>query len=169
MKKQLRRRREGKTNYHDRKKLLKSGLPRVIFRRTNSYLISQYIVSKEAQDSVEIGVNSKDLKKYGWPEDFSGSLKSIPAAYLTGFLIGKKIKSQNKKTPIVDFGMITKEHKTKIFSFLKGLIDSGVEIEHKKENVFPDEEKIKGKFLKKDFSKEFDKIKLNIEKMIKKE
>jgi len=162
MKTLKRRRRENKTDYGNRLKLLKSETPRIVFRKTNKYVISQYTMSEEARDKVIIGVNSKNLLKYGWPKEFEGSLKSIPAAYLTGFLIGKKILKEKLKTPIVDFGMIRPIHKTKIYGFLKGLIDSGIEIKHKKE-TFPEEEKIKGKNIKKDFTKIFTKIKSKIE------
>ncbi|MBU4070269.1 MAG: 50S ribosomal protein L18 [Nanoarchaeota archaeon] len=157
-----RRRRENKTDYGNRLKLLKSETPRIVFRKTNKYVILQYVVSEEARDKVIIGVTSKNLLKYGWPKEFEGSLKSIPAAYLTGLLIGKKILKEKLKTPIVDFGMIRPIHKTKIYGFLKGLIDSGIEIKHKAE-IFPEEEKIKGKNLKKDFTETFTKIKSKIE------
>jgi len=49
-------------------------------------------------------------------------------------------------------------HKTKIYAFIKGLIDSGVKIKHKKE-TFPEENRIIGKHMKKDFSKIFGEIK----------
>jgi large subunit ribosomal protein L18 len=164
MKKTLKRRRkENKTDYLKRLKLLKSNMPRIVFRRTNKYIIAQYVTSKQAKDKVEIGLSSKQLIKYGWPKEFQGSLKSIPASYLTGFLIGKKIIKEKKETPIVDFGMIKVLHKTKIFAFLKGLIDAGIKINYKKD-VFPNDEKITGKNLKKDFSKTFNEIKSKIEK-----
>lgn len=163
MKVNKRRRRGGKTDYRKRIKLLSSESPRIIFRKTNRYIISQYVTSKEAQDKVEINVNSKSLIKYGWPESHRTSLKSIPASYLTGMLIGKKIIKNKLKTPILDFGMYRILHKTRAFAFLKGLIDSGIEIKYKKE-IFPNEERLKGKHLKKDFSEIFDKIKLKIEK-----
>lgn len=158
-----RRRKENKTDYLKRFKLLKSDLPRVVFRKTNQYVIAQYIISTETKDKTEIGVNSKSLIKYGWPENFKGSLKSIPASYLLGFLIGKKIVKERKNNPIVDFGMIRNNHKTKIFAFLKGLVDSGVKIKHNK-GIFPEDEKLKGKNLKQDFSDIFEKIKSNIDK-----
>ncbi|MBU0894331.1 MAG: 50S ribosomal protein L18 [Nanoarchaeota archaeon] len=160
MKTQKRRRKESKTNYSKRIKLLKSMSPRIVFRKTNKYLIAQYILSKEAQDKVEIGVNSKDLIKYGWPKEFIGSLKSIPAAYFTGFLIGEEIKTK-KETPIIDFGMIRNLHKTKIYAFLKGLVDAGVKIKTK-EKVFPSEDIIKGSNLKNKIP--FEEIKSKIEK-----
>tara|TARA_Y100000034_G_scaffold19272_2_gene21702 strand:- start:1346 stop:1840 length:495 start_codon:yes stop_codon:yes gene_type:complete len=163
MKTLKRRRKENKTNYLKRIKLLKSKSPRIVFRKTNKYIISQYVTSKQARDKVEISINSKQLIKYGWPKEFNGSLKSLPASYLTGFLIGKKILLKKLEKPIIDFGMIRPLHKTKIYSFLKGLIDSGIKIKSK-EDIFPDENRIKGKHMKKDFSQIFEEIKLKIEK-----
>ena len=142
MKTVKKRRKQNRTDYLGRLKLLKSGKPRVVFRKTNKYIIAQYVTSKQAQDKIIFGVNSKDLMKHGWKKE-SGSLKSIPASYLTGYLIGKQIIKKGLETPIVDFGMVRVLHKTKTYAFLKGLIDSGVEI--KCEKGFPDEEKIKGK------------------------
>ena len=160
---QKRRRRENKTDYLTRLKLLKSEKPRLVFRKTNTAIISQYILSDEAKDKAVIGITSKALLKYGWPESFKGSLKSITAAYLTGYLMAKKIQKQKLEVPIVDFGMLRTLHKTKIFSFLKGLIDGGIKV-NCKEEAFPEEERIEGKNLKEDFSKHFNEIKSKIDK-----
>lgn len=141
------RRKEHKTDYGNRLKLLISRKPRLVFRRTNRYFIAQYTTSKEAQDKVDCGTTSKELLKYGWPENAKGSLKSISAAYFTGLLIGKKILDKKLKTPIVDLGMIRTLHKTKVYGFLKGLIDSGVKI-NCKEEAFPEDARIKGACLK---------------------
>ena len=157
-----RRRRENKTDYKKRIKMLKGRIPRVIFRKSNRYVLAQYVSSKQAQDKIEFGASSKDLLKYGWPKENQGSLKSIPASYLTGFLIGKKI-TKEAGTPILDFGMQRVLHKTKTFAFLKGLVDAGVKVQHD-EKFFPDENRIKGKHMKKDFSSSFEQIKSNIEK-----
>ena len=160
---QKRRRRENKTDYLARLKMLKSEKPRLVFRKTNQYVISQYVLSDEAKDKVSIGITSKALLKYGWPESFKGSLKSVPAAYLTGYLMAKKILKDELEAPIVDFGMIRTLHKTKLFAFLKGLIDGGIQI-NCKEEAFPEEERIEGKSLKEDFSKYFNEIKSKIDK-----
>jgi len=138
--------------------MLKSEKPRLVFRKTNKYIISQYVLSNEAKDKAIMGITSKVLLKYGWPESFKGSLKSITAAYLTGYLMAKKIQKQKLETPIMDFGMLRTLHKTKLFSFLKGLIDGGIEINCKEES-FPEEKRIKGENLKEDFSKYFNEIK----------
>lgn len=148
MKKTIRRRRkECKTDYLNRLKLLKSQRPRAVFRKTNRYVTVQYVISKEAQDKIEFGVSSKALLKHGWPESAKGSLKSISASYLTGYLMGKEIQKKKLDTPIVDFGMIKTLHKTKIYAFLKGMIDSGIEIKCDEE-CFPEENRINGEHMK---------------------
>ena len=159
---QKRRRRENKTDYLKRQKLLKSEKPRLTFRKSNTSITAQYIESEEAKDKIVFGVNSKALLKYGWSKDFSGSLKSITACYLTGYLAAKKIQSQNLETPIVDTGMIRMIHKSKPYAFIKGLIDAGLEINCKVE-AFPEQDRITGKNLKSDFSSNFEKIKSEIE------
>lgn len=152
---------ENKTDYGKREKLLKSEGPRIVFRKTNRYVIGQYVISKNAQDKVQIGVTSKDLFGYGWPKESEGSLKSLPAAYLMGMLIAKKITSQKLPNPILDLGMLRVLHKTKIYSFIKGINDGGIKIKCDP-SLFPEEERIKGKYLKKDFSKTFEAIKSKV-------
>ena len=158
-----RRRRENKTDYGKRIKLLKGGVPRIVFRKNNKYIIAQYVTSKQAQDKIEFGIISKDLISHGWPKENQGSLKSIPAAYLTGFLMGKKITEKALENPIIDFGMNRMLYKTKTYAFLKGVIDSGIKIDSKEE-IFPEQERIQGKHMKKDFSSIFEQIKSSIEK-----
>jgi len=147
MKTLQRRRKAHKTDYGKRIKLLKSEKPRIVFRKTNKYIIAQYVESIEARDAIKIGLDSRELLKFGWPEKNKGSLKSVPASYLTGYLIGKQIKENKLETPIVDFGMLRTEHKTKPHAFLYGLVDSGIEIKTKEE-TFPEENRIKGESLK---------------------
>ena len=159
-----RRRIEGKTDYAHRVRMLKGETPRVVFRRTNRYVIAEYITSHESQDKVEIGLTSKNLKKYGWPEEFDGSLKSVTATYLTGYLMGKEIAKKKLATPIVDVGMVRTLSKNKVFAFINGLVDSGLKIKCSKEK-FPEAERIEGKSMKKDFSKTFKEIKLKLEKI----
>ncbi|MFH1325734.1 MAG: 50S ribosomal protein L18 [archaeon] len=163
MKTVKRRRRENKTDYLKRLKMLKGEKPRIVFRKTNKYLIAQYVTNKNVEDKTEIGINSKILMKYGWPKEFENSLKSLSAAYLLGFLMGKRIVKEKKETPIIDLGMARIVHKTKLFAFMKGIVDLGVKIKHD-EKTFPDENRIKGKNLKKDFSSHFEKIKSQMEK-----
>ncbi len=160
MKLAKRRQREYKTDYKKRFGLLKSGNSRIVFRKTNKYLNAQYVTSKEAQDKVAFGIDSRNLIDYGWPESSKGSLKSVTASYLTGYLMGKKILSLKLETPIIDLGMIRTIHKSKVYGFIKGIIDSGVKINCKRE-TFPDESRIKGEHMKNKI--QFDKIKNKID------
>ncbi len=161
MKTLKRRKSEGKTDYGRRIKLLKSRTPRLVFRRSNRYLAAQYAVSEEAKDKIIFGINSKSLTKYGWPEK-SKNLKSVPASYLLGFMAGKRILRKKLKMPVVDFGMLRALHKTRVYAFLKGLIDSGIKTECKKE-LFPAEERIRGEHLKNKIP--FAEIKLKIDEL----
>ena len=157
------RNRNRKTNYSTRLKLLKSGLPRVVVRKTNKYIIVQYVKSKEAKDKVILSVSSRDLLKHGFPKELKGSLKSIPASYLTGYLAGKKILEKSKEKVILDLGLQRSIRGNRLFAALKGLADSGLEINHD-EKVFPKNERITGNHLKNNLKEEFQKIKQEIAK-----
>ena len=156
-----RRRREQKTDYKLRASILKSSLNRIIFRKTNRYIIGEYVKSNDAQDLVITGVNSKELIKYGWKETYS--IKNLAASYLTGLLLGKKILGKEKKAKaILDIGLQRNVKNSKIYAFLKGIIDSGVEVSCSKE-ILPKDELIKGKLEEKDIEM-FNKIKEKISK-----
>ena len=139
-----RRRMENKTDYKLRTGLLKSGIPRIVVRRTNNYFIVQAVESIEAQDKVIATVNSKELLKNGWDAKMGGSLKSIPAGYLTGLLLAKKLKSGKY---IMDLGMARTGPGSRVFAVVKGLIDGGLDISADKK-AFPSEERLNGEHLK---------------------
>ena len=142
MKIDKRRRIENKTNYNKRLKLLSGNSPRLVIRKTNKYLTLQIIESIHAQDQVMHSVNTKDLLKQGWPEDKAGSLKCLTAAYLGGFLLGKKSK-EIKGRVVLDTGLIPNTKGSRIYACVKGFADSGMKINYNEE-VIPTEEMIKG-------------------------
>ena len=148
------RRREHKTDYLLRLNLLKSEKPRIVIRATNKYFIVQAVESKESQDKILMGVTSKDLIKNGWDKKFSGSLKSIPAGYLTGMLLAKKLK---KGEFIVDLGMARTISGSRISAVLKGLIDGGLKISAD-EKFFPGQERLEGQHLKEEIKNMIKKI-----------
>jgi len=160
----LKRRREGKTDYKLRMSLLKSENPRIVYRRSNKYITGQCVESKEAKDKVICGVDSRKLLEFGWDKKAVGSLKSIPASYLTGFLLGKIMLDKGKSEGIYDIGLTKEEKKSRVFSFLKGIVDSGVKINSGKE-IFPEKERINGKGMKNKV--DVNKVKENIEKKYK--
>jgi len=147
-----RRRREAKTDYRTRLTLLKSGKPRIVIRKTNRYIIAQIVVSDIAQDRVVVGLTSKVLLEKGWPRELSGCLKNRSAAYLTGFLLGKAAQKEKINSAIFDMGMNRNVPKSRLFSALKGAIDSGLKIPHKPESL-PSMEMIKNEKTSKIFDK----------------
>lgn len=163
MRTEKRRRKERRTDYGKRIELLKSGKPRIVFRKSNRHLSVQYVISNESQDKIVFGLTSKELLKHGWPKE-TKSLNSISASYLTGFLSGTKILAEKREQPISDFGMARVLHGTRIYAFLKGLIDAGVGMRCDGE-FFPGEDRIQGKYMKNDFSETFNQVKENIGKL----
>jgi large subunit ribosomal protein L18 len=143
MKLDKQRRIKNKTNYNKRLKLLKGNSPRLVIRKTNKYLTLQIIESKNAQDKMIVSVSTKDLLKSGWPKDKSGSLKSLSAAYLTGLLLGKKA-GKLKDRVILDTGLIPNTKGSRIYAAVKGVADSGIEINYD-EKVVPAIDRIEGK------------------------
>jgi large subunit ribosomal protein L18 len=139
-----RRRRENRTDYKARRILLTSGIPRIVVRRTNKYFILQAVESVESQDKVVATITSKDLLKNGWDEKKAGSLKSIPAGYLAGMLMAKKL---GKGKYIVDLGMARTLKGGRVFSVIAGLVDGGLDVPANKK-VFPSEERLNGEHLK---------------------
>ena len=135
-----RRRLEAKTDYHARVSLLKSVKPRLVIRKTNRYIIAQFVESKLAQDKIILGVTSKDLLQKGWPKENAGSLKSRAAAYLTGVMLAKKAAGKIKEA-IFDLGLQRNVKKSRIYSALKGVIDGGVKIPCTEESL-PSQESI---------------------------
>lgn len=154
-----RRRREGKTDYKARLGLLKSGLVRIVIRKSNKYFVVQAIESHEAQDKVILTVKSRDLLNEGWDKKFVGSLKSIPAGYLTGILFSKK--ADKSKKYIVDLGLERTIHGNRIFSVVAGLVVGGMKIDVN-EKALPPEERLNGEHLKEDVKKNIEKVKLKL-------
>lgn len=136
-----RRRREGLTDYRQRLKLVKSGLPRLVVRKTNRYIIVQVIKPKLGGDETILTVTSKKLREYGW----KASLKNTPAAYLTGLLAGLMVKDKVEKA-ILDIGLQRPSKGARVFAAALGFRDAGVEIPLGEEKL-PSEDRIKGKHI----------------------
>jgi large subunit ribosomal protein L18 len=160
MRTQIKRKRQRKTDYKARIALLKSGIPRIVIRLTNKYIVLQSVESDQAQDKITLEVSSKDLLKNGWDEKFKGSLKSLPAAYLTGLVFAKKI---GKGEFIVDTGLAVHKPKNRIYSSVNGLVDGGLKV-HVDPVVFPAKERLEGKHMKEELQTMILKIKSTMEK-----
>ena len=129
---QVRRRREGKTDYQARTALVVSGRPRLVARPSIKNTTAQIIIAKPIGDMVLAAASSRELvKKYGW----KAATGNIPAAYLTGLLCGLKAKAAGIDAAILDIGMIIPTKGAKVFAILNGVLDAGVEVPHGEEKI----------------------------------
>lgn len=155
----FRRRREQKTDYKQRKKLLKSGKPRAVVRLSNNHTRVHLSHYERDGDRNTAQTVSKELEDYGW-EHHTGNL---PAAYLTGYLAGHKADSDEA---VLDLGLKEMNKGGKMFAALKGIIDAGVDIPAG-DGIFPEESRIRGEHIKEMSDKEvpsnFETVKENIE------
>lgn len=135
----FKRRKEGKTNYGARFKLIELDKLRLVVRITNNHVISQIIKVAPEGDETLISAHSQELKKMGW----LGSTKNISAAYLTGFLCGKKALNEGVDEAILDIGLKSPTKGTKVFAVLKGAVDAGLYVPHG-DVILPSDERING-------------------------
>lgn len=155
-----RRRREGKTDYYARKRLVaqdknKYNSPkyRFIVRHTNTDVIAQIAYSKIEGDYILAAAYSHELKRYG----MSVGLTNYAASYSTGLLLARRLLAKlgldkkyagavkvdgtdynvqaledgpNPFLAYLDVGLKRTTTGSKVFAALKGACDGGLEIPH---------------------------------------
>lgn len=140
----FRRRREGRTNYHVRYKMILSKKPRVVVRKSNASTTLQLVMAEQKGDKTLLTVNSRELKNFG----FTSSLSNLPAAYLTGLIFGKKMLALGVDEGIADIGLHASTKGNRIYAAIKGVVDAGVNVPHGSE-ILPDDGRIRGEHIKK--------------------
>jgi len=157
---QYRRRREGKTDYRQRLRLViqdknKYNSPkyRLVVRFTNRDCICQIIYSRIDGDHVMAAAYSHELPRYG----IKLGLTNYSAAYATGLLVTRRlykklgmdelytgvkeatgasfrsIKKFNKRRPfkaLLDVGLYRTTTGSRVFAAMKGALDGGLNIPH---------------------------------------
>lgn len=146
----FRRRKEGKTDFRQRLRLLLSQKPRVVVRKSLKHIVVQLVYPGEQGDITLSSAISSELKKFGLKRTGNTS-----AAYLTGLLFGLRATKVAKEA-VLDIGLHTSSPGSKIYAALKGMTDAGMSIPHDPV-MFPPEERIKGENIAEDLS--FDEIK----------
>jgi len=155
-----RRRREGKTDYYARKRLVtqdknKYNSPRyrLVVRFSNKDVITQIVYAKITGDFVLAAAYSHELSRYGMPV----GLTNYAASYATGLLLARRLltalkladKYQGNQTidgndynvealadgpkpffALLDVGLKRTTTGSKIFAVLKGATDGGIEVPH---------------------------------------
>jgi len=162
----FRRRREGKTDYYARKRLIwqdknKYNTPkyRLVTRFTNKDIIAQIVYARMDGDRVLTQAKASELPRYG----LKVGLTNYSAAYCTGLLVARRCLQKLKldelfqgttevtgekdvdmpedadKKPFVcylDVGLKRTTTGSNIFGVLKGAVDGGLSMPHK-EKRFP--------------------------------
>jgi len=122
----MRRRREVRTDYHQRLRLLKSGKPRLVARKSNRHVRAQLVTMGPDGDETAASATSGDLEEYGW-EAPTGNL---PSAYLTGYLAGKRALDAGLDEAVLDIGLNSPTPGSKVFAVQEGAIDAGLDVPH---------------------------------------
>ena len=139
------RRRLGKTDYHRRMRLLRSGAPRAVVRLSNTQVTCQLISYSPGGDNVIESVNGKSLvDSYSWPAN--SSKKSVPACYLAGYALAKKAILSGNSSAVLDIGLAASSSGSRVFAALKGMVDAGLKVPHG-ESVLPNEERVNGEHI----------------------
>ncbi len=150
---EFRRRRQGKTDFRLRKKLVASDLPRAVVRCTSKNTTIQFISFDPKGDTVTVAATTKELAKLGW----SKATGNTPSAYLAGYLAGKRAAEKGIKKAVLDIGLKSPTKGSKVFAALKGMVDAGVDIPHSEE-IIPTEERISGSHINDEIPKMFESV-----------
>jgi len=138
-----RRRREGKTNYYKRYRMILSGHPRFIVRKTLKYIIVQVARATPRGDEIIAAAHSRELvKKYGW----KAGTGNLPAAYLTGLLAAARALKKGVTYAVPDIGLHDPRPGAKVFAAIKAANDMGLKVPVG-EKVIPPEERIRGEHI----------------------
>jgi len=155
-----RRRREGKTDYRARKRLItqyknKYNTPRyrLVVRFSNKEIVTQIAFAKIAGDHVLAAAYSHELKRYGLKVGFA----NYSSAYATGLLLARRLLTKlgladkykgqeqvtgedytvkvNEEGPrpfkaLLDVGLSRTTTGARVFAVLKGALDGGLNVPH---------------------------------------
>jgi len=135
----FKRKREGKTHYKKRLKILKSNKPRLVIRKSLKNIQANIVAYYPKGDKILSSVNSKELEKLGWRLNKC----NLPSAYLVGFLLGKKAKSKGIKNAVLDLGLNKSMKGSKFYATLSGTLDAGLDIPHNPK-ILPPKDRIVG-------------------------
>lgn len=120
----MRRRKEGKTNYARRLKLVISGKLRLVIRSSLNSTIVQVVKTNIKGDEIIIQSHTKQLKKlFGW----NYHLGNMPSAYLTGYLCGIRAKTAGIEDGVIlDLGILI--HKHRVLAAFWGFVEAGIKV-----------------------------------------
>jgi len=137
------RKRQGKTNYKKRLKLLMARKPRLCVRISLNSVKAQIIEYAPDGDKIICAADSRIIQKLG----SKLSPSNTSTAYLVGLMAAKLAQKKGVKELILDIGFKKPIKGSKVYAVLKGAVDAGIKIPHSEE-VLPTEDRINGKHIK---------------------
>ncbi|ACL11482.1 50S ribosomal protein L18P [Desulfurococcus amylolyticus 1221n] len=138
-----RRRREGKTNYYKRYRMIVSGHPRFIVRKTLNYIWVQVATARPEGDVIIAAAHSNELRKrFGW----KAGTCNTSAAYLTGLLAALRALEKGVEYAVPDIGLHRPVKGALVFAAIKAANDAGLKVPMGGE-VAPSEERIRGEHI----------------------
>ena len=93
-------------------------------------------------DKIVAAAHSSELEQFGWKTNKG----NIPAAYLTGILLGTKATKKDIKNAILDIGLQASVKGSRVYAAVKGCLEAGLEIPVAPE-ILPDEARLQGKHI----------------------
>ena len=141
---QFKRKREVRTYYRKRLKILMSSKYRIVIRKSLRNIQASIIEYNPAGDKILFTVDSKSLSKIGW----KGDNGNLPSAYLIGMIVGKKAIEKGIKEAVLDIGFNNSTKGSRLYAALAGAIDSGLKIPYNPE-ILPSKDRISGEHIAK--------------------
>lgn len=115
---------------------------RLIIRGSLAHMYLQVSEALLIGDKMLASANSKNLSSFGW----KAPAGNIPAAYLTGYLLGKKALVAGVKETILDVGLANTTKGARMFAALKGATDAGLSVPHG-ESILPSSGRVEGEHI----------------------
>lgn len=140
----FKRKREGRTYYKKRLKILISNRHRFVIRKSLKDFQASIIEYSPKGDKILFTVNAKALSKYGW----KGNTGNLPSAYLIGMIAGKKAVELGVNDAVLDLGFNNSTKGSRLYAALAGAIDAGLKIPVNHE-ILPPKERISGEHIAK--------------------
>jgi len=140
----FRRKRQGRTYYRKRLKILMSNKSRFVVRGSLKNFQASIIEYSAKGDKVLFTIDSKALTKLGW----KGDNGNLPSAYLIGAIAGKKALENGIKDAVLDLGFNNSTKGSRLYAALAGAVDAGLKIPFNPE-VLPSKDRISGEHIAK--------------------
>ena len=140
----FRRKREGRTHYKKRLKLLLHDGHRLVVRKSLNNIQVSIVDYSAKGDKILFTVDSKALAKLGW----KGASGNLPSAYLIGMLAGKKAIDRGIKEAILDIGISDSVNGSRLYAALAGAVDAGLLVPHDP-TALPSKERVSGEHIAK--------------------